>query len=169
MYRLGDNKEISRKDINQTKRPRLAAALKAAEKRKYKTAYALSDIPKKDEDGTLYVAIIEESPAGSRKEEHDTIYLYKDELSRGTEFFTSQSFNRNALESLAKILLRTELNYHYHEIPLPKAGRRPQYTTADVKRIAALHDDGHSIRDIAKMLGMSPTTVHKYLQLKDFF
>lgn len=142
------------RDINQSKRPKLAKILKCGS-----PVYAVSKIPPRLKDEGERIVVLQEGVTNST--------IVTDTIYDGREIIQEIVLSKNTIENLAHVVLQHEiwsLKVKAETVKQPKkSGRPPKYLTKDVRRVSQLHHDGMSIRKIAKSLNMSPTTVQKLL------
>lgn len=150
------------KEINQTKRPKLAKVIKSS-----RFIYALNEIPSrlKDEGQRIYVF----------DEGKNVAVLTRDEIIDGEEQIRSFLIPDDCLNVLANIVLQEKMQQlaelkdqaDREALHHQRRGRPRKYFSQDIQQVIALQESGMSIRKIAQELKMSPTTVQKLLSMKD--
>lgn len=160
-YQPRDRHRLTVKDINQSRRPRLAKEIKSSGR----DVYALTDIPTKRHDMGQRLVILQEG--------EEAVTLISDEIIDGQEAFNIFALPATAAATMGRILMQETLLYLQRQVDdlrhkqYKQGGRPRKYLMADIVRIIRLHERGLSIRKIAKKEGMSPTTVQKLLKYKD--
>lgn len=160
-YQPRDRRRLTVKDINQSKRPRLAKEMKSSGR----DIYALTDIPTKRHDTGQRIIVLQEG--------EEAATLISDEIIDGQETFKCFTLPATAVATMGRILMQETLLYLQRQVDdlrhkeYKQGGRPKKYLMADIVRVIRLHDGGMSIRKIAKKEGMSPTTVQKLLKYKD--
>lgn len=139
---------ITIKDINQTKWPHLAKRLKKSQGRCYCLNEKLPD--KKATLAKIYLLVQVQVPPVFEIE----VYTLTD----GIEKVRTLVLPQYAVENLIEILKPSDAN-----IPKP-AGRPRKYGVKDALAIQNLQREGTSIRQIAKILGMSTNTVQRLIK-----
>lgn len=152
---------LATSDINQTKRPQLARAIKAG-----RCLYALTEIPPRLQDDGRRIYVLETSIT--------TATLMRDEIIDGAEQIHSFIIPLDGMKAASCIMLETEMmqlaslkaKADEYNMSHRRRGRPRKYFSQDIQKVIMLHDGGMSVRKIAREMKMSPTTVQKFLDLK---
>lgn len=160
-YQPRDRHRLTVKDINQSKRPRLAKEIKSSGQ----DIFALTDIPTKRHDTGQRIIVLQEG--------EEAVTLISDEIIDGQESYKIFVMPASAADIMGKIIMQETVLRLKREVDdlrhkqYKQGGRPKKYLMADIVRVIRLHERGLSIRKIAKKEGMSPTTVQKLLKYKD--
>ncbi len=156
-----DRYKLTLQDINQSKRPCLAKAIKSSSG----MIYALTEAPAKRCDEGKRLIVMQDGATAAT--------LIIDEIIDGQENYKTLVLPADAVGIMGKIVmqerlfrLESQLDAARHE-RYKQGGRPRKYFAKDSARVIEMHEGGMSIRKIAKALSMSPTTVQKLLKYKD--